>query len=148
MEPDRYQQNSKLFVIGLICLLLCLSLLAIALFILPYLLWDWRYGVPGMVLELHEWFKENYDFSDGGASWMVFLTFIIPALICGFISQWASNYIERKMYGLDEARPGRRMEIHKDLQESVSFGLKIFILIILVVLGVALVEWLILLPSI
>ncbi|MBA2652374.1 MAG: hypothetical protein H0U73_08930 [Tatlockia sp.] len=148
MEQDRFQQNSKLFVLGLISLLLCLSLLALGLYIVPYLLWGLHYGVPGMVLELHEWFKSNYNLSDAIASWLVFFTFIIPATICGLISQWSSNYIERKMYGLDEERPEHQMEIHKDIQETVSFGLKIFLLIILVILGVSFVEWMVTLPSI
>ncbi|MBA2656516.1 MAG: hypothetical protein H0U70_05960 [Tatlockia sp.] len=148
MEQDRFQQNSKLFVIGLISLLLCLSLLALGLYIVPYLLWDWRYGVPGMVIELHEWFKENYNFNNSGASWMVFLTFMVPAIICGLISQWTSKYIEKKMFGLELHSPERKMEIHKDIQETVSFGLKIFLLIILVIVAVSIVEWMVTLPSI
>lgn len=146
MEQDRYEQNHKLFVIGLISLLLSLSLMAIALFIVPYLIWGWHYGVPGMIIALREWLKEEYGFGNTEASWLVFLTFIIPALIFGYISQWSSNYIENKMYGLDQDRPGRRREIQKDLRESVSFGLKIFILIILVIVGVTLVEWLVTFP--
>src|SRR5262245_58460376 len=97
MEHDRFQQNSKLFIVGLICLLLCLSLLALGLYVLPHLLWNWSYGVPGLVLSLREWYINTYNFTTQGASWMVILTFLIPAVICGFISQWSSNYIEKQM---------------------------------------------------
>lgn len=148
MEPDRFQQNSKIFLVGLICLLLCLSLLAFGFYILPYLLWNWSYKVPGSVLVLREWLRENYAFSEMGASWLIFLIFFIPAIICGLISQWSSNYIEKKMYGLDRVSPEKHLEIHKDVQESISFGLKILLLILLVLAGVILLEWLIAPPSI
>lgn len=147
MEQDRYEQNHKVFIIGLICLILCLSLAAFGFYILPYLIWNWGYEVPELVWQLREWYKGNYNFSDIGASWLVFFTFIIPATICGFISQWASNYIEKKMYGLDEANPERHAEIRKDIQETIRFGLKIFLLIILVLVVITLVEWLIAPPS-
>ncbi|MBA2711785.1 MAG: hypothetical protein H0U57_14495 [Tatlockia sp.] len=141
MEPDRFQQNSKLFIVGLISLLLCLTLLAIALFIVPYLIWNWHYGVPAMIIELHEWFRDSYSFDNSGASWMVFLTFFVPAIICGVISQWSSTHIEKEIYGMDLDRPGRRMEIHKEIHDTLSFGLKVIILIVLVILAVSLLHW-------
>ncbi|CDZ79291.1 putative protein involved in cysteine biosynthesis [Legionella massiliensis] len=148
MEQDRYQQNSKLFVVGLISLLLCLSLAGFGFYIFPYLIWNWGYDVPELVPNLREWYKGNYNFGDSGASWMVFLTFIIPAVISGFISQWASKYIEKQMYGLTEENPEKHAEMQRDIQETISFGLKIFFLIILVIVGITLVEWLVAPPSI
>jgi len=147
MDPDRFQQNSKLFILGLVSLLVCLSLLTFGLYILPFLLWKWNYDVPALVLQLREWFKDSYDFSEIGASWMVFLIFIIPALICGYISQWSSNYIEKKMYHLDNPDPEKTKEIQKDLKESMSLGLKITLLIILVIIAVTIVQWLLAPPT-
>ncbi len=147
MEPDRFQQNSKLFIVGMICLLLGLTFLAIALFIIPYLLWNWHYGVPSMVVQLHQWFRDSYSFDNGGASWMVFLTFLIPAIIFVIISQWSSNHIEKQMYGMDLDRPGRRMEIHKEIHDTLSFGLKLGILIVLVIIAVIVVQWFVSVPA-
>ncbi|WP_028388500.1 hypothetical protein [Legionella fairfieldensis] len=149
MEHDRYEQNSKLFVIGLLCLLLSLTLLAFGLYILPYLLWNWRYDIPDFVLSWREWLKEYYNFTDSGASWLIFLVFFIPAIICGFISRWASNYIDNQINGIVPApEPQKhREEIKRDLQESFGFGLKIFLLIILVLVAVTALEWLIASPN-
>ena len=148
MEQDRFQENSKLFIVGLICLLLCLSLLAIGLYIVPFLIWNWHYSVPGMVIQLREWYKETYNFTNAGASWLVFLTFIVPALICGVISRWATNTIDKEIFGVEESSPDRKTEIHEDIQETVSFGLKIAVLIVLVILAVSFVDWMVTLPSI
>lgn len=143
MENDRYQQNSKLFVIGLICLLISLSLFAFGLYILPYLLWNWSYNVPEFVFVWREWLKETYNFSDSGASWSMILIFIIPAIITGFISHLASNRIDNQIYGVEQEKSTSMPEIKKDIRESLGFGFKIFLLIILVLVAVALVQWLV-----
>lgn len=142
MEYDRYQQNSKLFVIGIICLLMSLALLAFGLYILPYLLWNWGYNVPEFVLSWREWLKEEYSYSDQVASWLVICVFLVPAIFCGYISQWISNYIDNQIYGIEKPSnsPEEEMEVKKDLH----FGLKIALLIILVLVLVALVQWLLL----
>lgn len=147
MEPDRYQQNGTIFIIGLISLIFSLSLFALSFYILPFLLWSWSYSVPGIVLFLREWYKEGFNFSDSGAAWMVFFTFMIPALICGFISQYTSNYIDSQIYGIEEKKEEEKIELKREVQESVSFGLKVFFLIVLVVLAVLLIEWLVAPPS-
>lgn len=140
MEPDRYQQNSKLFVIGLICLLTSLSLFAFGFYVMPYLLWNWGYNVPGFISTWREWFKESYDFTDSEASWLIFFIFIIPAVICGYISQRASNYIDNQIYDI---HPEKSMAVKRDIQETLSFSFKIFLLIILVFVAVTVVEWLV-----
>ncbi|KTC93671.1 MULTISPECIES: hypothetical protein [Legionella] len=148
MEQDRFQQNSKLFILGLVCLLACLSLFGFGFYILPYLLWNWNYDVPEFVLSMREWYKESYNFSDSGSAWMVFLTFIVPAIITGLISQYSSNHIDNEIYHLNENKEERRTELKRDVQETLGFGLKIFFLIILVLVAVTLVEWLVAPPTI
>ena len=148
MEYDRYQHNNKIFIIGLLCLLVSLSLLAFSIYILPYLLWNWTYNVPGFILDWRERLKEFYNFTDSGASWTIFLIFIIPAIICGYISQLTSNYMDNQIEGVkpETTTPEPPIEVKGDIQETIGFGLKIFLLIILVLVLVALLEWLIATP--
>ena len=148
MEHDHYQQNGTVFIIGLVSLIFSLSLFGLAFYILPFLLWSWSYSVPGIVLFLREWYKDAYNFGDTGAAWLVFFTFMIPALICGYVSQYSSNYIDSQVYGITEKKEEDKLEVRRDVQESISFGLKVFFLIVLVVLAVLFAEWLIAPPSI
>ncbi|WP_133140993.1 MULTISPECIES: hypothetical protein [Legionella] len=148
MERDRFQHHGMLFVVGLVCMLASLSLFAFGFYVLPYLLWNWSYGVPEFVLNLREWYKESYEFTESGSAWMVFFTFIIPAIITGLISQFSSNYIDNEIYHLNEEKLEKRSEIKRDMQETLSFGLKVFLLIILVLVAVTLVEWLVAPPTV
>lgn len=143
MEKDRYQQNSKLFVIGLLCLLISLSLFAFGLYILPYLLWNLSYNVPEFVYTTREWLKEYYNFTESGASWTIILFFIIPALITGYISHLASNYIDNQIHGIEREKSTKISEIKKGVRETFEFGFKILLLIILVLIAVAFVQWLV-----
>lgn len=146
MEGDRFQQNSKLFVLGLVCLLISLTLLAFGLYILPYLLWNWSYKVPEFVYYWREGFKESYGFGDTGASWLVILIFIIPAIITGYISHFASNYIDNQLHGINQEKSPKFTEIKQGVQETLGFGFKILLLIILVLVAVAFVQWLLAAP--
>lgn len=143
MEGDRFEQNSKLFIIGLICLLISLTLFAFGLYILPYLLWNWSYNVPEFVYYWREWFREYYDISEVSASWIMILIFIIPAIITGFISHLASNYIDNQIHGIEQEKTTKLPEIKKNVQETLSFGFKILLLIILVLIAVAFVQWIV-----
>ena len=147
MEPDRFQKNGKLFVIGMIALLICLMLLAFSVYIFPSLLLQWNYSVPSFIFNWREWIKETYDLTYSGASWIIFLILIILAFICGYISYWASNYIDNQIYGIKNgSKEETQTEVRKDLQTTVSFGFKVLLLIVLVLLVVSLVEWLIAVP--
>lgn len=146
MEQDRYQQNSLVFIIGMISLLLCLCFLAFSFYILPYLLFSWVYSVPGLILFMREWFRELFNFTENGASWLVFLSFFLPALIFGYISQLSSNYIDDRIYRIKESTPLHTEEIKKDVQETLGFGLKLFLLILLVFVVVLAIEWLVAKP--
>lgn len=144
MEYDRYQQNSKLFIVGMITLLVSLSLLAFALYILPYLIWTLPYKVPAFVLDWREYIKRTYEISEARASWWVFFTFIIPSVVCGYISYLASNRIDNQIYHVIPEKPEEEKEIvKKDFKESTGLSLKILGSIILTIAVVTLLEWLI-----
>lgn len=145
MEQDRYQQNSKLFIIGLICLLSSLSLFFFSLYIMPYLIWSWSYNVPGFIISLREWLKQSYNYTNSGASWLIISTFLIPAIICGWVSYRASNSIDNEIYGIKREKISIEYseELKRDVQETFSFGSKLFLLIILVIVAVLVIQWVI-----
>ncbi|MCA0404075.1 MAG: hypothetical protein LCH30_09810 [Proteobacteria bacterium] len=143
MEDDRYQQNSKLFITGLICLLFSLSLCAMGLYVLPYLLFGWNYSVPGFVITFREWLKESYAYSDFGSAMVTFLSFLVPGLICGFISYYASNHIDNQIFGIQPEKKESSVDMKKEVKESLGFGLQLFLLIVLVIIAVFAVQWLV-----
>lgn len=147
IDKERYQHNSKLFIISLICLVLSLCFFSFAFYILPNLLWDWDYDIPEFVYTLRQWVIDNYNFSEGHAKITVFLTFFIPALVTGFISYFTSNKIENEVLGITpEKMPGEN-EPSREMKETFSFSLKLFLTIILVLIVLFFVEWLLATPQ-
>ncbi|MCX7116289.1 MAG: hypothetical protein NTW08_10360 [Gammaproteobacteria bacterium] len=94
MTEDRYEVNHTLYVVGLMSLLGSLSLIFFALYILPSLLWDLAYTVPDAVKTWHVWLQEERDWSASGSGWLMFSVFMVPGLILGYISYWASNRLD------------------------------------------------------
>ena len=149
MEPDRYQQNSKLFIIGIVCLLLSLSLFAYSFYLLPHLLFGWVYDLPGFIFHWREWLKQKYNFSEVGAAWTIFLSFSIPALVCGYISYLTSNKVDNEIYGIlpeDKETEEERIQPTSAKEDGLGFGFKLTLAIILVLMLISLLQWLLTIP--
>lgn len=98
MEADRYQQNHKLFIIGLLSLVSSLLLLFFSLFLLPHLLLGWNYDVPEFIAYWREWITEQFAISEVWASRIIFMFFIFISIILGLIAHIASSRIEKQIY--------------------------------------------------
>lgn len=89
--------NNKIFIIGMICLVLSLGLLLSALYILPFLLWDLAYDVPDFISDSISYFQENYNYSSAGSKLIVWLIFVIPGAITGYLSYYFSHLLDEKI---------------------------------------------------
>ncbi|MCE3043855.1 hypothetical protein [Legionella sp. 16cNR16C] len=141
MEPSRFEYNNKLFITGMISLAMCLVLICLALYLFPYLIFNWVYDVPEFAITFRQWLVEKYGISEIAAGWSVFLMFLIPALITGLISYSTSNAIDNKIHGLDKPSDEKE-EQSKNRLESVTFGSQLLLLIIGIVMLVLFVDWL------
>ncbi|CEK10658.1 hypothetical protein [Legionella hackeliae] len=150
MEHSRFQQNSALFVLGIITLVLSIVLFVFSFYIVPFLFWDWVYDVPEFVSIWREWLKEEYNFTQMGASWLILLFFILPALLCGFVSYFASNYIDNRLLHMlpQKIESEKHEAVRRDLQETLIGIIKIFGAIVLVLVIVSMIQWLLSIPAI
>lgn len=148
MEADRarYQNNSKLFIICMICLMISLSLFTIAFYIVPYLVWGWHYSVPGFILMWREGFVEHYAWSRKAASFGVFSLFFIPALITGIISWFTSNKIENNALGIALEKSHQKQPDNHELSDTFLLTVKIIILSLLAIGVLFFIEWLLTSP--
>lgn len=145
MEQDRYEVSHRLFIIGMISLVACLTFVLFALYILPALLFGWMYDIPAVIFRFVEWLTIDYDFSETASSWIVLLLFLIPGVIFGMIAYYASNKIDNKIFGLDEPIEEQTQILEKKEKEGwggTTFSLKIIFLLVLVIIVVTLFEWL------
>lgn len=146
MEPDRYQQNKFLFILGMACLVLSIGLFLFSMYLLPYLIWNWYYDLPEFISTLNHWLVEQKGLQDSTASWAVFLIFFIPALLLGIIADIASNRIDNKVCGIKPEEIATAPGPEKKWGESTKLGLKIMYLIILVIVAIAVLQWIISTP--
>lgn len=144
MDKDRFDVNSKAFVISMVCLLLCLTLLAFSLYLLPYLIWNWNYDIPESIFIWHQWLKDQYNFSDSAVHFIIFLSFFIPAVITGYIAYRLSNEIDKEVLGLTTPETKIKTEVAREqLNASMTLGFRLLIIILLIIAAVFLFEWLI-----
>lgn len=152
MEHDRYERNKPLFVLGMITLLLSIILFAFVIYLLPALLWDWRYDVPEFVFIWREKLRTGYGITETAASGIFIVMVLIPAIVSGFISYMVSNKIDNQIHPMINDEPEQQESeveaTREDIRETLSFSMKLLLLLILVILVVWFAEWLIARPAI
>ncbi len=145
MEYDRLSSDNKIFFFGIFCLVLCLGFVLFSLYILPYMIWNLHYDIPAVILNLLAKLVDDYHYTSTSSKIMVWLLFIVPGLISGFISYLVSHYIDSQN-GLEppieEQEKLDHAQIKKEIKESANLGLKILSLMIGVVLIIFFIEYL------
>jgi hypothetical protein len=129
-------QNDKIFICGIICLVLALGLLFFSLYILPYMIWEFHYDVPDFILTMISDYQGNYNYSPGSSKAIVWLFFFIPSLIFGYISYFISNYIDKSAQEqqtlTEEVGSKEPTRSRESLKESASLGIKLLAIIVLI----------------
>ncbi|OCH98541.1 hypothetical protein A8135_00415 [Legionella jamestowniensis] len=149
MERSRFQQNSALFIIGIIALVMSIVLFVFSIYIIPFLFWDWIYDVPEFISIWREWLKEEYNFTHLGATWSILIMLLAPAFVCGYLSYLASNYIDNRIYNIlpEKVEGEMQGEIRRDLRETLLVIIKVLGAIILVLIIVSMVQWFLAVPA-
>lgn len=148
MEPDRFNNNHKLYILGIICLVACISLFFFSMYIAPFLLWQLNYDVPDLVTSLITLFNEEYELSLTASRVLTWFVFFIPCIITGLISYYISNRIEDKIYHFDsevseEDKKTHSFDVQKQIKESASIVFKIVLLMIVIVVIILFLQLLI-----
>lgn len=156
MEQDRFAANNKLYIIGLIALLLTLFLFFFSIYILPYLIWSLNYDVPDFVSSMVAYFEDDLRYTPLNSKILTWLIFFVPGFITGYISYYISNNIDNKILGTKKSPEPelteletRQSKIINDTQSRDSYMLagRIIILMIVIVAVILLLEQLVLLTS-
>lgn len=147
MEQDRYQKNHKLFILGMLSLVISLGLFAFAVYILPNLLFGWVYDVPSFVTYLKGWLQSTHNFTDPSAGRFIFLCVFLAALIFAFIAYVSSNWIDNQIYS-DELNQLHEMQSISKTAEAQNSGgegthlfFKILGYVMLIIIVALLVDW-------
>ena len=143
MDDDYFQKNNKLFIIGLISLVMALAFLGITLYMLPNLLFGWRYNTPAFFMIWREWLQTQYGYTQAGASKIVLLLFFIPTTVFIVISYFSSRRIDSQTLYSDLSSEIKFSQVRKQSREGVYLALKILFIMIFVFIVASLLQWLI-----
>lgn len=156
LEQDRYQQYPKLYTLGMVMLMLFWTFALLGLYIVPYLLWNFKYDVPEFIISWRLLMEYDYGFSLFMAKWLTFLIFAIPALVCMIVSWIISSYIDKKIVlkkVLDERTsvpiseaPQKETISERPVAREISFATKVFLLMVVALIILFSIEWLISVP--
>jgi len=142
MEPDRFRQNQKHYIIGILCLVTSLGLFALSLYILPFLAFGWHYGVPDFIPIWSNDVREAYDLSQVAASWLIFLVLFLPAVVLAIIADVLSNRIDSQIHGIPLKEPVKKAAksvVHT--KDSMGLVFKIVAIMILVFIAAQFFQW-------
>ncbi|MFI4918855.1 MAG: hypothetical protein ACHP65_04800 [Legionellales bacterium] len=146
MEPDRFKLHQKLYIFGIVCLLLCLTFLFLAVYILPFLIWGLHYDVPSFISYLLAFFQDSYEYSSFGSKFLLEVIFLGLGLITGLISYFISNYIDNQIYEIvpvldEEEAKQRTLKVKEEIKESAGLGLKILGLMVMIVAAILVIQF-------
>ncbi|HAU1247921.1 TPA: hypothetical protein F8S30_13785, partial [Legionella pneumophila] len=101
MQHNIYE-NSKLHILGIICLVTSLGLFFFSLYIVPFLIWQLDYDIPDFISNMIAYGEDEYYFSPITSKTLVWLIFFTPSIIMGYLSYYISNYIDKNYLKLQE----------------------------------------------
>lgn len=147
MEQDRYQANTKLFIIGMVSLVLSLTLFALSFYVMPNLLFGWFYNTPAFINELVAWLQYQHNFSGPAAAKIVFFSLLILGCFFAIIADITSNRIDNKIFK-EELKLNEELDRKSRTRDNDTMQLIIKILLIafLVFIAAGLLQWLIYTP--
>lgn len=140
MEKDRYAHNTTLFIICMVCLLLCLSLFAFSFYLLPNFIWQWQYDLPEFIAFIRQWLIENHGKNVITANRLIFALFFLPALLTGLAAYLTANKIENEIHKINLANQSNEHGLSDIDEETVRFSLRLLLIIILVVSAIVLLQ--------
>ena len=144
MPINRFENSRGNFIIGMLCLFTSLIFFCYSAYVLPFLVFGWRYNLPEFILNLVSTMRIDYHWNQFVSGCMIFLIFFIPGLILMLIANVISNRLEKELTPqiTDENLPIEASE-KKPLSDGWKLTLKVFGMLVAVFLFLRLIEWVI-----
>ena len=102
MEPDRFQQNQKFYIIGLVCLLISMALFATGAYILPRVAFGLNYNIPAFMFDWTNLVQAAYGVSEKSAGWFIYGLFFLLGFLFSIVTYVLSNHIDNQIYAIEE----------------------------------------------
>ena len=142
MEPDRYQQNQKHYIVGLASLLISMTLFGLSAYIFPRVAFGLVYRLPDFIFNWINLVHIAYNVSEKTAGWLVLCIFFLLGLLFALITYVLSNHIDNQIYAIET--PSEMDETIKPINEFKETGplvLKILLIVIFIFVIAKVLLW-------
>lgn len=96
MLLSQEREDPKVYFTGVVSLFLSVALILFAIYILPFLIWGFYYDVPDFISHYLAFAEESLELSPSTSKFVVWISFIIPGFIAGYISYYISNLLDER----------------------------------------------------
>lgn len=149
MEPDRFLQNQKSYIIGIVCLVVSLGMFAFSLYVFPFLIFGWHYGIPSFLSIWMISLQDYYHLSETAASWLIFLGLFLAGVFLAIIADVLSNQIDNQIYGISPDKSVKKVKKpNPSNTETKGLVFKLLIIMLLVFFVAEFFQWAISSPSV
>lgn len=137
MEPDRFQHSPKIYIIGMICMIISMVLFSLGAYILPRIAFDLVYKIPDFIFTWTNLIQIAYGLNEKKAAWLILIIIFLLGLIASIITYAVSNRIENQIYAIEPDRVDEQEASEKATKEWREIGP--LVLKIIFILGVVFV---------
>lgn len=142
MEPDRFQHNQKMYIIGLTSLLISMMLFGLGAFILPRVVFGIAYNIPAFIFDWTNLIQVVYGLSEKAAGWIILLVVFLAGFFFSIVTYVVSHRIDSEIYHI-EPEPVTEKKPAKEIRETVLLVIKVLIIIAVIFLATKLFLWMI-----
>ena len=142
MEPDRFQHNPKVYIIGLLSMIASMALFGLGAYTLPNIAFGLSYRIPEIIYNWISWVHIAYDVTEKKAGWMVLIIIFILGLASSLVTYSISNRIETEMYAIKPEKEQAHAESNT-WRETAPFVFKMLFILASVFIGAKLFHWVI-----
>jgi len=144
MEPDRFQHSPKVYIIGMICMLISMVLFGLGAYILPKIAFNLVYNIPDFIYTWSNLIQIAYGLNEKKAGWLILTVIFLLGVIASIVTYAVSNRIENQIYFIEPDKIDEHQvsgETGKEWRETGPLVLKILLILVLVFVISKLFQW-------
>ena len=141
MEPDRFQHSPKVYIVGLISMIISMALFGLGAYIFPNIAFGLVYRIPDFIFESVNLVQVAYDLNERKAGWLVLVIIFFLGLIASIITYAVSNRIENGIYAIQPEKVEQKSS--EKWTETGPLILKISFILGVIFISAKLFQWVI-----
>lgn len=141
MEPDRFQYSPRIYIIGLICMIISMALFGLGAYIFPNIAFGLIYRIPNFIFEWINLIQVAYELTEKNAGWLVLVIIFFLGFVASIITYAVSNRIDNGIYAIEPEKVELKPSTTE--KETGPLILKIAFILGIVFISTKIFQWVI-----